>query len=50
MPLRLAGTRMEPLVSVPSVSGTRPAATAAPDPPEEPPALRAVSCGLWAGP
>ncbi len=28
---------MEPLVSVPSVIGTRPAATAAPEPPEEPP-------------
>jgi len=30
------GTRMEPLVSEPSARGTKPAATAAPDPPEEP--------------
>ena len=41
-----AGTRIEPLVSEPSVSGTCPAATAAPEPPDEPPAMRARSCGL----
>jgi hypothetical protein len=50
MPFSDAGTRIEPLVSVPSESGTSPAATAAPDPPEEPPAMRDRSCGLRAGP
>ncbi len=45
-----AGTRIEPLVSEPSVSGTNPAPTAAPDPPEEPPATRSRSCGLRVGP
>jgi hypothetical protein len=45
-----AGTRMEPLVSLPSAHGTIPAATAAPDPPKEPPAMRSVSCGFRVGP
>jgi hypothetical protein len=45
-----AGTRIEPLVSEPSVSGTCPAATAAPEPPDEPPAMRVRSCGLRVGP
>jgi len=45
-----AGTRIEPLVSEPSVSGTCPAATAAAEPPEEPPGTRAVSQGLRTGP
>jgi DNA-binding transcriptional LysR family regulator len=45
-----AGTRIEPLVSEPSVSATCPAATAAPEPPEEPPAMRDGSCGLRHGP
>jgi len=45
-----AGTRMEPLVSLPSVSGTCPAATAAAEPPEDPPAMRDRSCGLQVGP
>ncbi len=45
-----AGTRMLPLVSLPSVSGTCPAATAAALPPDEPPATRAVSCGLRQAP
>ncbi|EWS57797.1 hypothetical protein Y694_04264 [Methylibium sp. T29-B] len=44
------GTRIEPLVSEPRVSGTWPAAMAAPEPPDEPPALRARSCGLWVAP
>ena len=33
-------------VSDPNVSGTRPPATAAALPPDEPPAMRVVSCGL----
>jgi hypothetical protein len=41
---------MLPLVSLPSVSGTWPAATAAADPPDEPPLMRARSCGLWQAP
>jgi hypothetical protein len=45
-----AGTRIDPLVSVPSAIGTRPAATAAPEPPDEPPAIRERSCGLRVGP
>src|SRR4029079_7651630 len=44
------GTRIEPLVSEPRVSGTWPAATAAAEPPEEPPAPRRSSCGLRVGP
>ncbi len=50
MPHSDEGTRIEPLVSEPSVNGTCPAATAAADPPDEPPALRARSCGLRVGP
>ena len=50
MPHSDAGTRIEPLVSEPSVSGTWPAATAAAEPPDEPPATRARSCGLRVGP
>ena len=49
-PQRPAGTLTEPLVSEPRASGTRPAATAAADPPDEPPAMRARSCGLWVAP
>ncbi|STW08041.1 Uncharacterised protein [Klebsiella grimontii] len=37
---------MEPLVSLPSEKCTSPAATAAADPPEEPPAIRERSCGV----
>ena len=40
------GTRIEPPVSVPSASGARPAASAAPEPPLEPPATRDGSRGL----
>ena len=41
--------RTDPAVSVPTASGTWPAATAAADPPEEPPGMRSTSCGLrWA--
>src|SRR3954469_7528951 len=37
--LRLAGTRPEPAVSVPSASGTRPAATATAEPELDPPGM-----------
>ena len=49
-PQNAAGIRIEPAVSVPSVPGTSPAATAAPLPPLEPPQIRSVSHGLRAGP
>src|SRR3954454_24971018 len=41
---------MEPPVSEPSASGAKPAATAAADPPLEPPGTRVRSCGLRVGP
>ena len=41
-----AGMRTEPPMSVPSARGTHPAATAAPEPPEEPPGERSVFHGL----
>jgi hypothetical protein len=44
------GTRIEPLVSEPSASGTWPAATQAPEPPDEPPAVRVKSRGLRQAP
>ena len=50
MPQNDAGTRIEPLVSDPSASGTSPPATAPPEPPDDPPVIRAVSCGLRDGP
>ena len=50
MPHSDDGTRIEPLVSEPSVSGTWPAATAAAEPPDEPPAMRVRSCGLRVAP
>ena len=40
----------EPEVWVPSASGTIPAPTAAAEPEEEPPGVRAASCGLVVGP
>ena len=46
MPLSAAGMRMEPSVSVPSATSASPAATAAPEPPLEPPGMRAGSHGL----
>ena len=49
-PQSAAGMRTEPAVSVPSAPGTRPAATAAPLPPLDPPQIRSVSHGLRAGP
>ena len=50
MPQNDDGTRIEPLVSEPSAIGTSPPATAPPDPPDEPPVMRVVSCGLRDGP
>src|SRR5919198_3090780 len=44
-----AGPRIEPPVSEPSASGTRPAATAAPDPDEEPPVKCTGFHGFRAG-
>ena len=49
-PHRAAGWRIEPPVSEPSASGTKPAATAAAEPPLEPPGTRLVSWGLRVGP
>ena len=43
IPFSAAGMRTEPPVSVPSPPGARCAATAAPVPPEEPPAEREAS-------
>ena len=48
-PVRLAGWRTEPPVSVPVAAGTSRAATAAALPPDEPPGMRVVSQGLRAG-
>src|SRR3954452_6286801 len=45
-PQKCAGMRIEPPVSEPSAAGTSRAATAAPEPDEEPPVIRAVSHGL----
>ena len=49
-PQNAAGWRTEPPVSVPSASGTMPAATAAAEPPDEPPATRSGSSGWRTGP
>ena len=49
-PQKLPGWRMEPPVSLPSVTVARPAATAAALPPDEPPGTRARSHGLRVGP
>src|SRR5437588_7261392 len=46
MPHRLAGWRIDPPVSVPSETGASHAATAAADPPDEPPGTRLRSHGL----
>src|ERR1700733_2964973 len=45
-----AGCRIDPPVSVPSVATAMPAATAAADPPLEPPGTRSSACGLCTGP
>ena len=49
-PQQAAGIRSEPPPSLPCAIGTRPAATAAAEPPEEPPGVRVVSHGLRVGP
>jgi hypothetical protein len=50
IPQQLDGMRMEPPPSLPSATGTSRAATAAADPPLDPPALRVRSHGVRAGP
>ena len=50
MPQKLAGPRIDPPVSVPIDSGTIAAASALPDPLDEPLGVRARSQGLRAGP
>src|SRR4051795_2273155 len=45
-PQKCAGMRIEPPGSEPSAAGTSRAATAAPEPDDEPPVIRAVSHGL----
>ena len=42
--------RSEPPPSLPCATGSMPAATAAAEPPEEPPGVRSRSQGLWVGP
>src|SRR6478752_4204617 len=49
-PLQAAGMRIEPPPSLAPAAGTIPAATAAPDPPDEPPGVRVTSHGFRAGP
>src|ERR1700674_4431029 len=49
-PQNAAGCRTDPPVSDPSAAGTMRAATAAADPPDEPPATRVASHGLRVGP
>src|SRR4051812_50194287 len=50
MPVPAAGWRIEPPVSVPSAHGASPPATAADEPPDEPPGMRPASHGLWVTP
>src|SRR5262249_33665257 len=50
MPQSAAGWRMDPPVSEPSASGTIRAATAAADPPLDPPGVRSSAQGLCVGP
>src|SRR5690606_34764243 len=50
MPQQLAGMRIEPPPSLPSANGTMPAATAAAEPPLDPPAIRERSHGLFVRP
>ena len=47
MPQKLAGWRIEPPVSVPVAAGMRRAATAAAEPPDEPPGTRLSSHGFF---
>ena len=50
MPHMLAGNRIDPPMSLPCATGTSPAATAAAEPPLDPPVLRVSSHGLRVGP
>ena len=50
MPQNAAGWRIEPPVSVPIAQGARPPATAAAEPPDDPPGTRSRSHGLRTGP
>ena len=50
IPQSAAGWRIEPPVSVPIAQGAVPPATAAADPPDEPPGTRSRSHGLRTGP
>src|ERR1051325_1311295 len=50
MPQQAAGPRIEPPVSVPVAPGQRNAATAAPEPPLDPPGERSSAHGLRVGP
>ena len=49
-PQRAAGWRIEPPVSEPRAARANPAATAAADPPDDPPGTRSVAWGLRVGP
>jgi hypothetical protein len=49
-PHSAAGWRIDPPVSVPIAHGASPAATAAADPPEDPPGTRVRSHGFSTGP
>src|SRR5437588_10951323 len=48
--VQAAGIRIEPAPSEPTATGTRPAATAAADPPDEPPGVRSSRHGLRVAP
>src|SRR5688572_19087622 len=50
MPQNAAGCRTEPPVSDPSAIGTTPHATAAADPPDDPPGTRSGANGFRVGP
>ena len=49
MPVSAAGWRIEPPVSLPRAPMASPDATAAADPPLEPPGTRSSAQGLWTG-
>ena len=49
-PQKKAGTRIEPPMSEPTPNGEAPDPTAAPSPPEDPPAVRSGSYGLFVQP
>jgi hypothetical protein len=49
-PQHAAGRRIDPALSVPSAASQSPAASAAPEPPLEPPGIRLGSSGLTTSP